>query len=193
MKFGIVLRAYAPFQQFGVFYRGDNRGPTASSNVTSRVKAWVWFDPVAGKIGSPGSKSDDSHFAGLFSIVTYHTAGIPNSRISSVKVGSNSIFFRLFASGSNPLFPGAPPIDMQVSMTANVSSNRLNISAELTGDNFPNVEVLVTDETGGRQILCTYETDGGAHTGPLRLFAKGKNPMSGLSRSYVLTDAGRFQ
>ncbi|MDB4987972.1 MAG: hypothetical protein JWN04_3150 [Myxococcaceae bacterium] len=193
MNFGLILRAYAPFKRFGGFYRGDNRGPTASSAVTSRVKAWVWFDPIAGTIGSPESKSDESHFAGMFSFIKYNTAGIPNSRISAVKVGSNSIFFRLSASGSNPLFPGAPGIDMQVSMTANVCNQRLIISADLTGDSFPNVEIILSDEGGEQQLLCTYETDGGADTGPLRLFARGKNSMSGLSWSYSLTDAGRFR
>ncbi|MDB4986007.1 MAG: hypothetical protein JWN04_1185, partial [Myxococcaceae bacterium] len=39
MKFGLVMRAYAPFNMFGLAFHGDNRGPSTRSDVTSRVKA----------------------------------------------------------------------------------------------------------------------------------------------------------
>jgi hypothetical protein len=134
------IRPVEPFKRFGVAFRGDDRGPSTSALASSRVKSWVDFDPVTGYVGKPGAKSDPSHFAGLLGFIDHTATGMPNTRISSVKTGPNSIFFRLHSAGSNPLFIMAPPIDMQVAMTANVDANRLNISASLSGDSFPNVE-----------------------------------------------------
>jgi hypothetical protein len=78
-------------------------------------------------------------------------------------------------------------------MSASVGSGRLNVMADLTGDSFPNVEVILQDESGVRRMLCRYETDAGADAGPGRLFTKGTDPMNGICRSFGLTEAGRFR
>ena len=124
MLFGLILRAYAPFKQFGGVYKGDARGPTTSPNVTSRVKTWITFDPLAGRVGSPSAKSDASHFA---MGPSWTAVGVPVPRVSSIKIGKHAVYFQLHSSGSNPLFPGAPPIDMHVAITASVSGITLAV------------------------------------------------------------------
>lgn len=189
MKFGLVMRAYAPFEWFGLVYHGDGRGPTTSSNVTSRVKAWVVFDPVAGAVGYPSAKSDESSFA---AILPFTATGVPHANLTAVKRGKNSIYFKLHAFGSNPLMPGAPDIDMQVAITAKLDSARLDIHAELSGDQFPNVEVMLQDEVRERRMLATYETSGSAHLGPGRLMGNSARPMNSICKTFPLDPAGHF-
>jgi hypothetical protein len=189
MLFGLILRAYAPFAQFGGVYKGDARGPTTSPSVTSRVKTWVTFEPTTGKVGAPSGKSDASHFAVGPS---WTAVGIPVSRVSAIRSGKNAVYFQLHSSGNNPLFPGSPPIDMHVAITASVADKRLDVAASLTGDGFPNAELIVQDSAGNRQMLLTFETTGGAHTGPARLMGDSKKQMNAISKSFPLNDAGLF-
>lgn len=188
MMFGLVLRAYAPFAYFGAAFKGDNRGPTSSPNVTSRIKSWVDFDPVAGTVGLAHAKSDASHWI----IGTYSEIGMPVSRVVNVRRGVDSLYFELRSAGSNPLVKRAPPIDMAVALTTAVRPGRLDVQARLTGDQFPNVEVLLQDNASNRRTLMSFETTGAAHTGPLRLLHSGGMPMNGLSRSFPIDAEGRF-
>jgi hypothetical protein len=89
VKFGLILRAYAPFKQFGVAFHGDNRGPTTSDSVTSRIKSWVEFDPVAGTLGSPHAKSDESSMV----ILPFR-----DTAVSLVKPGSSARVISRFIS-----------------------------------------------------------------------------------------------
>lgn len=190
MKFGLIMRAYAPFKVFGGPFLGDARGPTTSSAVTSRVKSWVDFDPVAGTIGSPHAKSDQS---GVI-VVPLRATGIPMTRVSLIKHGPNWISFRMHAAGANPLVPGAPNIDMVITITASVARGGLNINAQLGGDQFPNAEVIMQDERGARRMLFTYETDAGAHTGPFtRLAGSRPLPMNAICKSFPINAEGLFQ
>lgn len=78
--------------------------------------------------------------------------------------------------GANPLVPGAPDIDL--SLTLRVGPN--GFSGSLVGDAFPNAEVFVVGP-GGATMLHTFSTPGGALTGPF-LFLPGANtrPMGGF-------------
>ena len=107
-------------------------------------------------------------------------------------MGENAVYFQLHSSGSNPLFPGAPPIDMHVAMTASVTSNRLDIGAQLIGDGFPNAELILQDAVGNRQMLFTFETTGWADTGPMRLMGDAKHPMNAISKTFALDADGHF-
>ena len=189
MKFGLVLRAYAPFDWFGMAFHGDNRGPTTSSDVTSRVKAWVVFDPTTGEIGYPSAKSDQSSFV---AILPFTATATPHAKLSAVMKGKNSLYFKLHAFGANPLIPGSPNIDMYVAMTANVGDSRLNINVQLSGDQFPNVEMMLQDEGYSRRMLATYETNGSAHLGPGRLMGNNQLAMNAICKSFPLNAAGRF-
>jgi len=186
--FGLILRAYAPFKRFGGAFKGDARGPTTSPNATSRVKTWITFDPVVGVVGKPNAKSDASHL--IIGPPSWTAVGLPVPRVSAIKIGKNAVYFQLHSSGNNPLFPGSPPIDMHVAITASVSGKRLDIAASLTGDGFPNAEVIVQDAAGNRQMLLTFETTGAADTGPARLFGDRKKAMNAISKSFALDDSG---
>lgn len=64
MKYALIVRAYAPFPSFGAPpFHGDDRGPSTSPNVGSRLKAWIVFDPTTGKIETPSAKCDESHLS----------------------------------------------------------------------------------------------------------------------------------
>ncbi|MDB4990129.1 MAG: hypothetical protein JWN04_5307 [Myxococcaceae bacterium] len=80
---------------------------------------------------------------------------------------------------------------MRVSTTAAIGSGRLNVNGVLTGDIFPNAEVMLQDEGGSRQMLFTAETSGGRHVGPLRPIDDKKKPMNAICRSSTLNDQGR--
>jgi hypothetical protein len=81
---------------------------------------------------------------------------------------------------------------MHVTITAVVVPGRLDIEASLSGDGFPNAELIVQDEQGNRQMLFTFETTGGPDTGPLSLIGDSKRWMNGVSKSFRLVDPGVF-
>ena len=190
MKYGLVLRAYAPFKRFGIAFAGDARGPTTSPDVTSRIKAWVVFDPIAGTVEDPRAKSDASKYV---AVISHRATEAPMTRITRESAGSGWVNFQLHASGANPLVAKSPPIDMHVSISANVSRDCLNINSQLNGDRFPNCEVIVQDEGGGRRMLMSFETDGSADVGPLRLFGDARRGMNAICRSFPIDGAGRFR
>ena len=76
--------------------------------------------------------------------------------------------------GANPLVPGAPDIDL--SLTLQVSPNG-RFSGSLVGDAFPNAEVFIVGPSGGATMLHTLSTPAGPSTGPL-LFLPGANTRS---------------
>jgi hypothetical protein len=81
---------------------------------------------------------------------------------------------------------------MHEAITASASDKRLDVAASLTGDGFPNAELIVQDSAGSRQMLFTFETTGGAHTGHTRLFGDSKKQMNAISKAFPLNDAGLF-
>jgi hypothetical protein len=191
MKYGLIIRSYAPFESFGVPpFHGDARGPSTSSKVGSRMKAWVVFDPTTGRVEPPQAKSDESHL-----LVWPHTrkTEVPRVRIDAVQLGSNWLHFRLSAAGANPVLPHSPDIDVRAAVTVSVGKGHLNINAELTGDQFPNSEVVLQDEGGARRMLQSYETTGGRRTGPIaRLPGEGRRPMSAICAAFPVDASGRF-
>lgn len=191
MKFALIVRAYAPFESFGVPpFHGDARGPSTSPNVGSRLKAWVVFDPTNGKLETPGAKCDESH---LLVWPNSRETEIPKVRVDGVQLGSNWMHFRLTTSGANPVIKKSPDIDLRAAMTVSVGKGHLNINAELTGDTFPNSEVIVQDEKGKRRMIQSYETTGGRRTGPIvRLPGENYRPMSAICTAFPVDAAGHF-
>jgi hypothetical protein len=88
--------------------------------------------------------------------------------------------------------PGAPDIDMHIDLKVTYVKGRLDVLVDITGDKFPNLEAILVDETGKRRDLLSFETDGGAHTGPGRLFSDKREPMNALCPSFDLDAAGHF-
>jgi hypothetical protein len=190
MKFGLVARAYAPFKVFGGFFHGDNRGPTTRPDVTSRVKTWVVFDPMAGKVYDAKALSDRSSWT----LGDRTAVGLPGARVDAVSSGKGFMHFHLHAWGANPMTPkGTPNIDMRVIMTVSLSQGHLNVEAVLSGDQFPNVETMLQDESGQRRMIATYETDAGKHTGPFtRLPGTNARTMNAICKSFRVDRRGLF-
>jgi hypothetical protein len=191
MNFQLILRSYAPFSSFGVPpFHGDARGPTTSPKVTSRLKAWVNFDPVASTVSQPDASCDETLQ------VTFGVRGkeIPKVRIDSVKLGKGWMHFRLNTSGANPLLkPASPDIDLHLSITVSLTKQHLNVNAELKGDAFPNAEVMVMDSSGARRMIYTFETSGGRRTGPIVLLpADVQRQMNAICMSLPVNDKGLF-
>lgn len=187
-KFKLIVRVFAPFKVFGLAFHGDNRGPTTSSCATARIHAFIEFDPAEGTIGPPMAYADPSYVAGT-SITRTAT---PQIRVSGIKT-PGGLFIQLDGTGANPLLP-SPDIDFRLRMNVSVAAQRLNLSAALTGDRFPSFEVMIQDAAGKRQMVQTYMTDGGKHTGPAaRLFGNRQLDMNALCASYGLNAQGNFQ
>lgn len=68
----------------------------------------------------------------------------------------------------------------------------MNIHGELTGDLFPNGEVLVLDQARTARMIQSYETDGSQNLGPARLYKKGYERMNGVCLSLPIDGSGRF-
>jgi len=86
---------------------------------------------------------------------------------------SGAIEFSASTEGGNPLVPGAPEIDTMVTAKIDFSTaNRMTISGEVHGDNFPNLEVFVhCYRSRTSAILVDGRTTGGRDSGPgTRLF-----------------------
>lgn len=193
MKFGFIVRSYAPFPTFGIpSHHGDNRNASTASSATSRLKAWVAFDPIAGIVETPHAKSDTSTIY-LGWLGDYSKTGVPEIRIDSVQLGKAWLHFRLHAAGKNPLIAVAADIDMHAAVTVSIDKGNLNITGELTGDQFPNYEVMLQDEGATRRMVMTYETGHGRRLGPEKdLWSDKKKPMNAICKSFPIDKHGRF-
>lgn len=191
MKFGLIARSYAPFQVFGGVFHGDGRGPSTRSDVTSRMKAWVVFDPISGSIEEPQARSDRSRWI----LGPQSAIGSPSVRVTLSQHGRGHLHFRLHVRGCNPMTPrGTPDIDLWLTLTASVRASLLNVHAILLGDQFPNAEVMLQDERGRRQMLMSFTTSAGKHTGPLTMLpGANKRAMNAICRAFALDASGRFR
>ena len=191
MSFQLIVRSYAPFKSFGVpTFHGDGRGPTTSAKVTSRLAAWVTFDPAKGTVGKPNGKCDETIMLSNNSRATE----VPKVRLDFVQLGTGWMHFRLNASGANPVLkPASPDIDLHLSFTVSLTKRHLNVNAELKGDAFPNAEVMVQDAAGARRMIYTFETSGGPRMGPITLLpADSQRRMNGICISLPVSETGAF-
>jgi hypothetical protein len=191
MDYQLIMRSYAPFKSFGVpDFHGDGRGPTTSAKATARVAAWITFDPTKGTVGKPQGKSDET----IMLTLPLRATAIPEVRVDSVQLGKGWMHFRLNASAANPVFKrAAPNIDLHLSFTVSLTKQHLNVNADLTGDAFPNAEVMVQDPAGTRRMIYTFETSGGRRTGPFTHLAGDRQAkMNAICVSLPVNESGAF-
>ena len=75
-----------------------------------------------------------------------------------------------------------PDIDIHLDLSATVKGSQVCYSGNLTGDQFPDVEVFVVNRENQATMLDTFATSGGRQTGPyLYLPGKGRGPMGTFS------------
>ena len=158
-------------------------GGDVTSESVGRLRSDIWRSRLS------STKSNKSSFA---AILPFTASGVPHANLTSVTKGKNSIYFELHAFGGNPLMPKAPNIDMQVAITAKVDGGRLDIHAELSGDQFPNVEIMLQDEAYERRMLATSETSGSAHFGPGSLIGSAARSMNAKCKPFLLNADGHF-
>jgi hypothetical protein len=189
-NFTLFVRAFAPFDTFGLLFHGDGatRRPTTSPCATARIHAWVGFNPLAGTIGQALARSHES----TYRWARHGRTAQPQVKASAVKL-SQGIFVQLDAWGANPLIP-SPDVDVRVRIEAASVAGRLNLSASMSGDLFPNFEVFLEDEAGKRRMVQAFETSGGAVSGPsTRLWGNRQANMGGVCASFGVDEEGLFQ
>ena len=174
IPYGLWFRRYAPFATFGNIGIGSFEGDTrtqASGAIgdTSRTYGCVLFnrsEAVRAYAGSSGTV--------LFGLLGGSIHGMAKVKIAfAKKPSSGAIEFSAATEGGNPLVPGAPDIDTYVNVKASFSTpGQLNISGDVLGDNFPNLEVfLYCYRSKLSAILVDGRTTGGRDSGPgSRLF-----------------------
>jgi subtilisin family serine protease len=169
----IHVRSYAPFRQFGGGFSGDGRGHSTSASATSRVSYYVVLDLRAGREVTSAVWSDLSHSPWGTS-----ARGRPRA-FSRSNFSERQASAAVHLSGSNPLVPGAPDIDLAAQVSLAWTDDTLTVSCRLTGDGFPNAEVFVEDFAGRRVFVTAYATrSGGSATDvPLLLAGDPQRPM----------------
>lgn len=176
-RFALYFRRYAHFDVFGalpfyggntVFY-GDNRGPSTSikANITSRTYCFVIFNRY-GIIHSFADSSGTTAHSHIWGILDGHSK-VNHTVVRNTLNGPDFFGFKASTAGSNPLVPKSPDINTFVDVKVDFGTpNRLNITGQVFGDNFPDLEVFLLSSGSHEHtaLLLDGRTSGGAHTGP---------------------------
>lgn len=113
-------------------------------------------------------------------------------QLKITKSGDAKTFdFGSHVSGSNPMVPGAPPIDVfsNFSITENKKIGILDISGTIKGDNFPSTEAFVTDPSGQNLFIGIGFYKGGPFTS---LDGENKRDVSSFKFSISIDKKGNF-
>jgi hypothetical protein len=87
-----------------------------------------------------------------------------------------------------------PDIDTRLQAEYLFQDKSLTLQGEVTGDDFPNAEVYVTDRVGNSILLDTFQTDGGRDLGPLlHLPGSGEDSLASFNTQVPLNDDGAFR
>lgn len=198
IPYGLWFRRYAPFATFGSVGIGEFEGDTRTSasgsiSDSSRTYGCVLFDrsrAVRANGGSSGTILFPKFGGPIHGMATVKTV----FRLILSKTGA--IEFTAGTEGGNPLVPGAPEIDTVVTAKIDFSTpNRMAISGEVFGDNFPNLEVFVhCYRSRTSAILVDGRTTGGRDSGPgTRLFgAHTTHRIAKFDAALSLDGAGRL-
>jgi hypothetical protein len=117
----------------------------------------------------------------------------PTARVGVIRTGKNGLYIQLDLAAANPLVKPAPTIDLHLQVEATISSSRLNLSACLSGDAFPNAEAFIEDHAGQRKMLGTFTTTGGRQLGPMTLlWGDPRRFMTGICTTFHIDHTGRF-
>ena len=173
IPYGLWFRRYAPFTRFGSIGIGEFEGDTrtqASGTISdpSRTYGCVLFNQSEAVKASAGSSGST-----LFGVLGGSVSATAKVKMTFTKKESTgAVEFSAYTEGGNPLVPGAPDIDTYVNVKAAFSTGQLNISGDVLGDNFPNLEVFVYCYRSKKSaIIVDGRTTGGRDSGPAaRLF-----------------------
>lgn len=175
IPYGLWFRRYAPFATFGNIgigeFEGDTRAQASGSiSDTSRTYGCVLFNSSQA-VRAYGGSSGTVLFGALGGSI--HGMATVKTVFRRILSKTGAVEFSASTEGGNPLVPGAPEIDTMVTAKIDFSTpNRMAISGEVFGDNFPNLEVFVyCYRSRTSAILVDGRTTGGRDSGPgSRLF-----------------------
>jgi hypothetical protein len=187
LEYKVLFRRYAPFATFGGGFNGDNRtSPSVKTIATARTTGRIDFDRSSASI--TGYSSGSHHTSGMSAM------GSVYAKISIQTTQANSISMWAHTAGSNPLVPMvSPDIDTFLKLTFNFFKNKLIVQGTVSGDDFPNAEVIVYDAAWTAALVFDYRTGGGQQTGPSRLFGSHADQKLGFIHASIPMDAsGRF-
>jgi RHS repeat-associated protein len=210
IPYPITIRSFAAPKIFAFGFHGDGRGfsntPSYANGQgpSARAHTRVLFD------------TDKSSVEGYsWSSKTYKEStpnesktANPDFRFTNGLTIANDGDFKQFEFGThtaakNPLSPApeslTPNIDVfsNFSITENKKLNTLNISGNLSGDNYPNTEAFITDPSGQSAFIGVGQLNAGVgvDTGPFtELVGEGENNrITIFSFTIKLDEKGNFQ
>ena len=162
------VRSFAPFKSFGGGFHGDDRGFSTNTNgPTSRVQQKFTIETTNGAASDYRDWSDETYHTRL---PRYRRTANPRGNFRPMPGeygdGINTTSVESSYSGSNPLTPGAPNIDVfsNFDITEDVENGTVNISGTITGDNFPSTEAFVQDAAGNSVFLAVGYYEGSPFT-----------------------------
>ncbi len=189
----------------GGTFRGDGRGGSIETKgVTSRVSQRFVVDPAKGTVTDNKLKSDPT-VAYAYPTGNPLLPFSPVSKIPEPKQGEFSIQNSKTASGNNtstvsssysakdPITPSlvTPELDVHstVSLTEDKKAGVLNVSASITGDNFPSTEAFINDVSGKNSVFIGVSEEKG---GVQDLYGDNKNQLINTSFQILIDKKGNF-
>lgn len=192
IPYPITIRSFAPFKTFGGGFHGDNRSFSTSPTASARVHQKIHFDTDKTSLRAE-AWSDPTWNVAAPSVVRRKRPNVDILSFDISSQGSSKLFqFATHHEGSNPLTPGAPPIDVfsDFSISENKEAGTLTISGALTGDNFPSTEAFITDPSGQSAFIGVGFYEGSPFTS---LWGENKGrEITNFSFSLTTDDAGNF-
>ncbi|MEM9446877.1 MAG: RHS repeat-associated core domain-containing protein, partial [Verrucomicrobiota bacterium] len=168
------IRSFHPDATFGGGFMGDNRGFSNNPSASARIAQRFTFNPNTGQSSNRGFDNNFSmHPAGFvasstgqvplpFSMVIGHEN--PNETHFDVTGENGSYNISTGYKGANPLTPGFLTPDINVhsnfSITEDLDNGVLSIGANITGDNFPNAEAFLVDQSGNSAFIGVSSLSG---------------------------------
>ncbi|MDQ1859357.1 RHS repeat domain-containing protein, partial [Chryseobacterium sp. WLY505] len=181
----VITRSFAPFESFGGWFGGDNRGFSTSQSVTSRLShSYVMNTDNHTYTNYGATSSPSTHFLFGSATATDDRGTITNAVYSSNKDGSTTTSWTSTMAGHNPLVPGSPDIDVKTnfSLTENKDAGTLGVSVTQTGDGFPSAETMIGDTAGNQLMIGVSPAVGNPYTS---LPGDGSKPM--MSNNFTVT------
>ena len=160
----VVLRSYAPWENFGLVFGGDPN--TDSARVTTAIGVNL-------RNGEPLQGPPHTHAHETTSTVLGTTRHHGTSQDLTGGLGQDGTKTTIAHSGSNPAFHGyAPPIEVELAYSIYLSQGAPEVSAELSGRGFPSAEATLGFSDGNTITLQSYHVPTNIlvqHAGPLSL------------------------
>jgi hypothetical protein len=201
IPYPITIGSFAPFKDFGGGYHGDERGYSTKPDLSSKVTQSIAFDTDKGTIRT----SAYSHPSWRVANPEDKRTRTPRVQITSqvsIKASSDSesFSFSTWYGGSNPFVWYAPAVATEIDVFAsfNIVENKkagtLDITANLTGDNFPSTEAYITDPSGQSVFIgIGFYQGNNKETAPVNYLPfQNQRSISSLSLRILIDGRGNF-